>query len=186
TLLDFIIYILSNLSFWYGFSPFSLSLEISKLFKAKKDKEKENPNSNQFSSPNVDEGVSTHPSISTETNISSNPFTMKRVGKSFFKALFMTLSTLGVTLGFCWQCSVIFDEYFKYPTTTHVSILPSLPENMPPVLIMCRLIHSEESMRMWFQPLNRIFSERNGNYTLADNTTITKTAIRIGDDDEDH
>ena len=106
--LDFVVYILSVLSFWFGFCPLHAAGGLKKAFK---------PVVSLMSRLKL---ISLAPRNTEERRLSTASNVVTRIS-----------SILLVTCGFLYQTHDICDQYFRYPTVTSVSA-NALPLTIPP------------------------------------------------------
>src|SRR6185312_5512081 len=107
--LDFVVYILSVLCFWFGFCPLQTAGGLKKAFK---------PVVSLMSRLKL---ISLAPLNTEERRSSKASNVVTRIS-----------SILLVTCGFLYQTHNICDEYFRYPTVTSVSALNALPLTITP------------------------------------------------------
>src|SRR5687768_5836550 len=95
---------------------------------------------------------------------------------SRIEVLYKLLVYFGVTVGFGLQFYLVSYEYFKYPTTTHVSIVDALNETVLPQTAIC----SPLKRPPWFRQLRDLFNINDGdNVTLADMTRNIFSGIKM-------
>lgn len=138
TTLNLFVEICSCLSFWYGFSPFFMSTYL-KVFKRKK------------------LNKTPIPRAKTQRSIRSRMLTLTT----------FTLKYLPVLLGFCFQSIDVFDQYFKYATTTFVTMEDTAAGITSPPQV---LVSFEYKGIMTWKTVKEVFSSVNDDSQVVNST----------------